>query len=97
LDWFADFRKELFAIIKAIGGTEIIFLPDQSSDKLCHYFELFYENITYEEIKTKMMIEFKNPIKDYKMLDYEKLNYKTVNEFFLDDFEDLIGNLGFRI
>ncbi len=88
-EWFAQFRNELCQTVKAIGGTEIIYLPDQSSDKLCKYFGMFYDNKTYEEIKSKMIDEFKLPVTDYKLLNYEKLEYASMNEFFLDDFSDL--------
>ncbi len=89
LEWFTQFRNELYQTVKAIGGTEIIYLPDQRSDKLCKYFGMFFDNKTYEEIKSKMIDEFKLPVTDYKLLNYEKLEYVSINEFFLDDFSDL--------
>ncbi len=89
-DWFETFRKDLFNIVKIMGGTEIIYLADNGCDKLGTYLEcMAEENSTYEEIKQKMMEEFGKPVTDYSKLNLDALSYKNIKEFFLDDFADL--------
>lgn len=90
LDFFDDFRKSLFEIVTCLGGTEVIFLADNTCNKLAHYLDnMAIENIPYEKIKSAMINELGQPITDYKKLDKSKLNYKKITEFFLDDFKDL--------
>ena len=90
LEWFSSFRKDLYNIIKIIGGTEVIYLADNGCDKLGIYLErMAYDNVPYEEIKEKMLLEFGQPITDYSKLNYDTLTYKKIEEFFLDDFNDL--------
>jgi len=90
LDWFEKYRTDLFKIMQIIGGTEIIYVADNACDKLCDYLEgMALEDVPYEEIKEKMIIEMGNPVTDYSLLDYDKLDYRNINEFFLDDFKDL--------
>ncbi len=89
-DWFSKFRLELFKIISIIGGTEVIYLADNGCNKLSAYLELMAcDNIPYEVIKEKMINELGNPITDYSKLEYAKLKYSNITEFFLDDFKDL--------
>lgn len=89
-DWFASFRKDLYNIVKIIGGTEVIYLADNGCDKLSYYLEcMAWENMPYEEIKQKMLQEFGPAVTDYSKLDYDKLSYRKIDEFFLDDFSDL--------
>ncbi|MFN2262288.1 MAG: hypothetical protein ABR595_09520 [Psychroflexus sp.] len=88
-DTHNKFRKDLFDIVSIIGGTEVIYLADNACDKLSNYLEFMAEeNIPYEIIKQKMIEELGNPVTDYSKLDYEKLSYWNINEFFLDDFKD---------
>jgi hypothetical protein len=88
--WVDDFRKELFNIVKIMGGSEIIYLADNGCDKLNGYLCMLEDyNMSYEEIKEKMIQELGNPITDYKQLDYKRLDYKHITEFVLDDFSDL--------
>lgn len=47
-----------------------------------------WENVPYEDIKEKMIQEFGQPITDYSKLNYDKLTYRKINEFFLDDFSN---------
>lgn len=90
LDWFKEFRQDLFQIILTIGGTEAIYLADNGCDKLCYFLDnMVTQGISYEEIKSKMIMQLGQPVADYSKLDYEKLDYKKINEFFLDDFKDL--------
>jgi hypothetical protein len=87
-----NFRKELFNIVKIMGGSEIIYLADNCCDKLHDYLSMLEDyNISYEEIKEKMIQELGNPIVDYKQLDIHHLNYGHITEFVLDDFSDLIN------
>lgn len=39
--------------------------------------------------KEKMIKELGSPVTDYSKLEYEKLSYWNINEFFLDDFSNL--------
>lgn len=88
--WFDEFRNEIFEIVKIMGGSEIIYVADNACDKLSGYLEgMAFNNISYDEIKELMIKEFGQPIKQYNQLDYHKLNYNNINEFFLDDFSDL--------
>lgn len=89
-DWFASFRHDLYNIVKIIGGTEVIYLADNACDKLSYYLEcMAWENVPYEDIKEKMLQEFGKPITDYSKLNYDRLTYRKIDEFFLDDFSDL--------
>ena len=89
-DWFGSFRKNLFNIVKIIGGTEVIYLADNTCDKLSTYLEcMAWENVPYEDIKEKMLQEFGQPLTDYSKLNYDTLTYAKIDEFFLDDFNDL--------
>ncbi|MDX2190323.1 MAG: hypothetical protein SFY32_10695, partial [Bacteroidota bacterium] len=89
-DWFDSFRLDIFNIIKIIGGTEVIYLADNSCDKLGFYFEcMALENVPYEEIKKQMIIELGQPVTNYSKLNFDSLNYRNITEFFLDDFADL--------
>lgn len=89
-DWFTSFRHDLYDIVKIIGGTEVIYLADNACDKLSSYLEcMAWENVPYEEIKTKMIQEFGQPVTDYTKLNYDTLTYQKIDEFFLDDFSDL--------
>ena len=73
-----------------MGGSEIIYVGDNACDKLSGYLEgMAFNNISYEEIKEKMIKEMGQPVKQYDQLDYHKLSYKNINKFFLDDFSDL--------
>ena len=89
-DWFGSFRKNLYNIVKIIGGTEVIYLADNACDKLSTYLEcMAWENVPYEDIKEKMLQEFGQPLTDYSKLNYNTLTYAKIDEFFLDDFNDL--------
>lgn len=89
-DFFDEFRQELFKVVTAIGGTEVIFLADNSCDKLSHYLEgMAWENEPYTKIKQQLFKELGNPVTHYADLDYNKLAYNNITEFFLDDFKDL--------
>jgi hypothetical protein len=89
-DWFETFRKDLFNIVKIMGGTEVIYLADNGCDKLATYLEcMAWENMPYKEIKQKMIEQFGQPITEYSKLNVEALSYESIKEFFLDDFADL--------
>lgn len=89
-DWFASFRKDLYNIVKIIGGTEVIYLADNACDKLSTYLEcMAWENVPYYEIKEKMLQEFGQPVTDYSKLNFNTLTYSKIEEFFLDDFNDI--------
>lgn len=90
LGWLESFRRDLYNIVTLMGGTEVIYLADNCCDKLGGYLELMVEeNMPYATIKNEMMKELGPPVTDYAQLDPEKLDYRNINEFFLDDFYDL--------
>ena len=90
LDFFGKTRQELFEILKILGGTEVIFLADNGANKLHHYLDFHVlEGRPYQEIKDLMRKEMGAPVTDYKLLDHDKLEYATIDEYFLDDFQDL--------
>ncbi len=90
IKWFPKFRNELFQIVTIVGGTEVIWLADNSCDKVGGYLEgMAEEGEPYEKIKKKMIKEMGKPVTDYSLLNYDKLDYRNINEFFLDDFNDL--------
>lgn len=84
------FRKDLLDFVSIFGGTEVCFLADNACDKLSNFLELqAFENTSYETIKTGLLKEFGKPVTDYRSLDYNILNYKSITEFVFDDFKDL--------
>jgi hypothetical protein len=87
--WHENFRKDIYGIIKAIGGSEIIYVADNACDKLNYYLASAWENVPFEEIKIQMIKEIGQPVTDYSKLDFNKLDYRKINEFFFDDFNDL--------
>lgn len=90
LSSFNKYRARLYDIVQVFGGTEVIFLAYEECDQLSHYLEsMALENVPYEEIKEKMILEFGNPVTDYRKLEYDKLNFGNITEFILDDFSDL--------
>ncbi len=87
---FDEYRKRLYSIVQVFGGTEVIFLAYENCDQLSHILEdMALQNVPYEEIKEKMILEFGNPLTDYSKLDSDKLNFDNITEFILDDFRDL--------
>ncbi len=87
--WIDSFRKDIFSIVKAVGGSEVIFVADNACDKLNGYLSMAWANYPYEVIKAEMLKEFGEPVADYSKLDYNKLNYRNITEFVFDDFKDL--------
>lgn len=93
-----DFRINLYKLITIFGGTEVIFLADNATNKLNSYLELMaWENVPYNDIKNKMINEFGQPIKDYSLLEYSKLSYSNINEFVLDDFSNVLPITLFKV
>lgn len=90
VDWFQQFREDLYNIIKVFGGSEIIYLADNCCDKLGTYFEcMVLENTPYKVVKEEMIAELGQPVTDYRKLDYNKLSYSNITEFVLDDFKNI--------
>jgi len=87
--WVDKIRLQLYEAVQIMGGTEIIYLADNGCDKLSNYFELMaLQDVSYEEIKAKMIADLGQPITDYFHLDLLD-SYEHISEFFLDDFRDL--------
>ena len=84
IDWFEDFRNEIFEIVKLLGGSEIIYVADHAHHALCDYLEMAEAGASYDKIRKKVQHELGNPITDYT-----KLDYQNITEYFLDDFSDL--------
>ena len=90
LSLFNEYRRRLYDIVRIFGGTEVIFLAYEECDQLSHILDkMALQNVPYEEIKEKMILEFGNPVTDYSKLDSKKLNFGNITEFILDDFSDL--------
>ena len=88
-----SFRKELFGVITCIGGTEAVYVADNSCDKLSGYLEnMAQENVPYEEIKSRMIGDLGEPVTDYSQLQSNLLNYRKITEFVFDDFANLQAN-----
>ncbi len=89
LSLFNEYRRRLYDIVRIFGGTEVIFLAYEECDQLSHILDkMALQNVPYEEIKEKMILEFGNPVTDYSKLDSKKLNFGNITEFILDDFSD---------
>lgn len=72
-----------------MGGTEIIYLPDNKMGQLSDYFELMaLENMPYDELKARLIAEFGLPVTDYSALDFKKPFGERDWAFFLDNFEE---------
>jgi hypothetical protein len=88
LDWFNNFRRELYSIVKIFGGTEVIYLADSQSF-LAHYLEGgVYARESYSRLKEVLLREVGEPVTDFSKLDKSTFSYKK-REYFLDDFRDL--------
>jgi len=85
---FRNLRQEVFNMVQALGGTEIIWLSDQTN-VLWRYEEMVYENHSYQEIKAAIAQELGSPITNYRDMDYASLDYQNITCWVLDDFEDL--------
>ncbi|HRA72019.1 MAG TPA: hypothetical protein PLB11_04250 [Flavobacterium sp.] len=85
-----EFRRNIFDIVSIFGGTEIIYLADNASDKLSDYLELWaWEGRSYDEIKQDMIAR-KLPFRsDYENLKLNDLRYRNTTEIIFDDFKDL--------
>ena len=85
-----EFRKNIFDIISIFGGTEIIYLADNSCDKLGTYLELWvWEGKSYNDVKKDIIrnnLPFRN---DYLNLKLKDLSYNNITEVIYDDFKDL--------
>lgn len=88
-EWVDSFRKNIYNIVTAVGGTEAIFVADNACNKLDGYLQMAWVNTPYETIKAEMIEEFGKPVTDYSLLDFNKLDYRNITEFILDDFNDL--------
>lgn len=86
-DFFQNFRKNVYAILKIIGGTEAILLNSNPEHKFNFYLNLAHQNKSYDFIKKLMIDEFGLPKTTYSQL--SKSPKERTREFFLDDFSDL--------
>lgn len=92
LGWWQDKRKELYKIVKILGGSEVIWLPDQTYNHLAPLMDDVWEGISYAELKSKMIAELGAPVRDYNLLSDDTVGVgapEFVKEWFLDDFADL--------
>ncbi len=89
IDWFMDFRTEIFEMIQLLGGSEIIYVADNGGHALCKYLSMSEEGVSYDKIRKKMQNDLGDPITDYTKLDYETLDYQNITEYFLDNFRDM--------
>lgn len=89
LKWLDAVRLDFYNLVKAMGGTEGIYLADNSCDKLNQYLDMAWEGVSYQKIKQRMFNEMGPPVTDYAKLNYENLDYHNIKEYFLDDFSDL--------
>jgi len=89
VDWFDDFRKDIFKIVKLLGGDEVIYLADNNNKLATYYYGSVIEGVPYDKIKKSLIEEFGNPVTDFKDLNFDNLDYSNLTEFFLDKFLDL--------
>ena len=83
------FRKRIFDIISIFGGTEVVFLSDGSCRNLHNYLCLVEEEgASFSEVKKLMKKDGLPLVKDYSLLDYNKLRYDNITEYVYDDFSD---------
>lgn len=84
------FRKNVYDIISIFGGTEIIYLADNSSDVLSEYLcNQVWEGTSYLEIKNDILKKDISLVADYKKLNAETLTYSKTKEIVFDEFKDL--------
>ena len=86
-DTFETFRITLFKVMQILGATEGFYVGDV--DKLESYFDLAIEKNSYSKIKSTFIDLLGPPVTDYGKLNKNTLDYNNINEFFLDDFNDL--------
>lgn len=86
--WFIGFRQNLFKIVQALGGTEVIFLPDNDKQPLCNYLHMTEDGHSYKEVKQQLTNELGLPYTSYA--EFSNSNVCT-ERFILDDFADLVG------
>lgn len=87
-EWFADFRKDLYSVVQALGGTEVIYLPDNNRQPLCSYLDMIEDGVAYLEVKQQLIKDLEPPVTDYMKFGAAA---KEQERFMLDDFADLIG------
>lgn len=88
LDWFQDFRKELFSIVQILGGTEILYMADNGHPLDEIYDKVGEDGVTYQDIKAMLQEQFGPPITDYSKLSLDD-SHSIPREYFLDEFNDL--------
>ena len=86
--FFREYRQEVFDLVRLLGGTEIIWLSDQTN-VLWEYEQMVYNNSSYQEIKDTITKNLGEPITNYRELNYDTLDYHKIGCWVLDDFEDL--------
>ncbi|MCL6218592.1 hypothetical protein [Zunongwangia pacifica] len=91
IDNFNQFRKNIYDIISIFGGTEIIYLADNSCNKLSDYLELrlWEQGASYEDIKQEIINKELPFVSDYGRLKLNNLNYRSIKEVVFDEFKDI--------
>lgn len=92
LDSLQEFRQALFDIISIFGGTEVLYLTDQSDPVLSDYlYNWVLEGAAYAAVKQDIILKGIPLLTEYTALD-ENRSLNAGSEIMLDDFQDLHGS-----
>ncbi len=88
-EWFFDFIKNVYSIIKIFGGNELIWLSSLGNASYSSIYQCeVWENTPYEKVKELLIEQYGTPKTTYKeMAEYgEKLDfeYKDIDVFLVD-------------
>jgi hypothetical protein len=91
-DWFFEYLKEVYSMIKIFGGNELIWLSSLGSASYSSIYQCeVWENTPYEKVKQLLTEQYGTPKTTYQeMADYGKkfdFEYNTINVFLVDKLE----------
>lgn len=83
LSFFNDFRNDKLKLATLFNCNEWFYMANNLS-KISIFDADLMENLFYQESKNNLLQTFRNPITNFKSLDYTKLDYDVTTEWFLD-------------
>jgi|GEM_PF-6409514 len=88
-DWFFDYLKEVYSIIKTFGGDELIWLSSLGSASYSSIYQCeVWQNTPYEKVKELLSQKYGSPKTSYKEMSeyYENINfeYEDIDVFLVD-------------